>query len=87
MPACFARVNGRERPDGTWGGEALAPARFAASLLLLVGGRLVVGPAGVRVEPAATPALRGAGLARVRVEGLRLPEGPPDLGTWPDAWG
>ena len=63
---------------GGWQGEALfVPALGAATLLMLVGDNLALVPidrAGLRIEPLATLGLRGAGMARVRLENLTLPQ-------------
>ncbi|MBV9124874.1 MAG: FAD-binding protein, partial [Planctomycetes bacterium] len=81
--ACFTPVEAVEfeRPPAEaprWRGRALfVPAQGARTLLLLLGDRLaVVGVdnAGVQIEPLATLGLRGAGLARLSLNGLSLPE-------------
>jgi electron transfer flavoprotein-quinone oxidoreductase len=76
--ACFAAIDARQTPEGGWAGEALfVPAAGARALLLLLGDQLAIVPAGTSglyVEPVATLGLRGAGVARVRVEDFRPPE-------------
>jgi electron transfer flavoprotein-quinone oxidoreductase len=81
--ACFAQVDAVQTPDGRWKGEALfVPARGARTLLLLLADQLLLvpvdgpgQPAGLTVEPLATLGLRGAGLARARLDGFAVPEG------------
>jgi alkylation response protein AidB-like acyl-CoA dehydrogenase/flavin-dependent dehydrogenase/electron transfer flavoprotein alpha/beta subunit/ferredoxin-like protein FixX len=76
--ACFASIEAAPNPDGQWNGETLfVPAGSAGSLLLLLGDQLAVVPMptpGVRLEPLVTLGLRGAGLRRVCLENLKLPE-------------
>ncbi len=76
--ACFAIVDGVQAGEHGWSGEAFfVPAAGARSLLLLLGDQLVAVPqdhAGLQVELLATLGLRGAGLARVRLKHLPLPD-------------
>jgi alkylation response protein AidB-like acyl-CoA dehydrogenase/flavin-dependent dehydrogenase/electron transfer flavoprotein alpha subunit/ferredoxin-like protein FixX len=77
--ACFAVLDGASGAAGLTGEALLAPAVGARTLLLLLGDQLVLAPAGTPglvVEPLATLGLRGAGLARVRLEGFVPPEAP-----------
>ncbi|MBL8797609.1 MAG: acyl-CoA dehydrogenase family protein [Planctomycetia bacterium] len=79
--ACFAAVEATATREG-WQGEALfVPTRDARQLLLLVGDQLAVidvprGPhaAGLHIEALSPLGLRGAGLARVRLDHFALPE-------------
>jgi alkylation response protein AidB-like acyl-CoA dehydrogenase/flavin-dependent dehydrogenase/electron transfer flavoprotein alpha/beta subunit/ferredoxin-like protein FixX len=79
--ACFAAVAATSTREG-WQGEVLfVPARDAQIFLLLVGDQLAVidvprepHSAGLLVEPLATLGLRGAGLARLRLDQFALPE-------------
>ncbi|HEV3259479.1 MAG TPA: acyl-CoA dehydrogenase family protein [Gemmataceae bacterium] len=82
--ACFTLLDGVETPGregeaARWKGEALfVPARDAQAVLVLFRDRLVVFPAdhaGLVLVPLATLGLRGAGLSRVRLDGLLLPDG------------
>jgi electron transfer flavoprotein-quinone oxidoreductase len=93
--ACFAAVDAVQTPSGSWQGEVLfVPAGGARSLLLLVGGRLVVvgtgpdAPAGLQVAPLASLGLRGAGLAKLRLDQLSVPadEAPLDRDRLTRAW-
>jgi len=79
--ACFAIVDAVQTSGSGWTGDVLfVPARRANTLLLLLGNQLAVLPLGnqpcpgLHVEPLPTLGLRGAGLTRVRLEGLTLPE-------------
>jgi electron transfer flavoprotein-quinone oxidoreductase len=78
--ACFACVDAVQTSQTGWTGESLlVPAQAAGCLLLLTGNHLTVWPlreprAGLHVEPLPTLGLRGAGLTRVRLEGLALSE-------------
>jgi alkylation response protein AidB-like acyl-CoA dehydrogenase/flavin-dependent dehydrogenase/ferredoxin-like protein FixX len=76
--ACFAMPDVVHAHDGGWKGEALfVPATAADTVLLLLPNQLLIAPAGtpgLHIEPLATLGLRGAGLARVRLEGLVVPE-------------
>ncbi len=76
--SCFAVLDAAHGGEGGWSGEALfVPAAGAGSVVLLLHNQLAivpVGTPGLRIEPVDTLGLRGAGLARVRLEGLVLPE-------------
>jgi alkylation response protein AidB-like acyl-CoA dehydrogenase/flavin-dependent dehydrogenase/electron transfer flavoprotein alpha/beta subunit/ferredoxin-like protein FixX len=76
--AAFAAVQALQTATAGWMGEVLfVPAQGAGSLLLLLGDQLAVVPAdcpGLHVDPLATLGLRGAGLARVRLDDLQPPE-------------
>jgi alkylation response protein AidB-like acyl-CoA dehydrogenase/flavin-dependent dehydrogenase/electron transfer flavoprotein alpha subunit/ferredoxin-like protein FixX len=78
--ACFAIIDAIRITDAGWSGEALfVPAQGARTLVLLVRDHLVVvslaeSHPGLTIEPLATLGLRGAGLARLRLERFRLPE-------------
>jgi alkylation response protein AidB-like acyl-CoA dehydrogenase/electron transfer flavoprotein alpha subunit/electron transfer flavoprotein alpha/beta subunit/ferredoxin-like protein FixX len=80
--SCFAIIEATRTPQDTWRGEALlVPAAGCRFLVLLIQDQLVIVPtqeasgyAGLEVEPIATLGLRGAGLARIRLEGFALPE-------------
>jgi hypothetical protein len=77
--ACFAEVDAVPIAADRWMGEALfVPAVGARSVLLLVRDQLVLvageRPDHFKIEPLASLGLRGAGLARVRLDGLPLPE-------------
>ncbi len=76
--ACFAAIDAVQPSGAGWKGEALfVPAANAQALLLVLGNHLaVVSPTapGLRIEPLATLGLRGAGLSRVCLENLALPE-------------
>jgi alkylation response protein AidB-like acyl-CoA dehydrogenase len=76
--ACFAVPDVMQSDGGGWAGEAtFVPAAGAKSLLLLLGGRLTLVPVatpGVQVETLQTLGLRGAGLCRVRLDHLVVPE-------------
>jgi alkylation response protein AidB-like acyl-CoA dehydrogenase/flavin-dependent dehydrogenase/ferredoxin-like protein FixX len=79
--ACFALVEAARATQTGWVGEALfVPAQAARAVLLLVGDRLAIVPAdraeqmpGLQIDKLATLGLRGAGLARVRLDGPNLP--------------
>jgi alkylation response protein AidB-like acyl-CoA dehydrogenase/electron transfer flavoprotein alpha/beta subunit/ferredoxin-like protein FixX len=78
--ACFAVAEAVTAEGGRVGEALFVPAQAARSVLLLAGDRLVIVPAdrsgetpGLHVEPLATLGLRGAGMARVRLDGLSLP--------------
>jgi electron transfer flavoprotein-quinone oxidoreductase len=79
--ACFAMAEAARATQTGWVGEALfVPAQPAREVLLLVGDRLAIVPAdraeqmpGLHIDKLATLGLRGAGLARVRLDGLSLP--------------
>jgi alkylation response protein AidB-like acyl-CoA dehydrogenase/flavin-dependent dehydrogenase/electron transfer flavoprotein alpha subunit/ferredoxin-like protein FixX len=75
---CFVAVDAAQMQGAGWKGEALfVPAAGARSLLLLVADQLIivrVDTPGLRLEPLATLGLRGAGLMRVRLDNLVLPE-------------
>jgi len=74
---CFANIPATKR-DGGYDGDALfIPARGAKSILLLIDDQLVALPvdcSGLSVESVPTLGLRGAGLSRVRLDGLKLPD-------------
>jgi alkylation response protein AidB-like acyl-CoA dehydrogenase/flavin-dependent dehydrogenase/electron transfer flavoprotein alpha subunit/ferredoxin-like protein FixX len=76
--ACFAAVDAVQTRATSWMGEAnFAAARGAGSLLLLLGNQLVVVPANaprLELEPLATLGLRGAGLARIRLDNFTPPD-------------
>jgi electron transfer flavoprotein-quinone oxidoreductase len=76
--ACFASVEAVQNADGAWAGETLfVPAEAAQSLLLVLGDQLVAVRAdspGIRRETLATLGLRGAGLTRITLDKLVLPE-------------
>lgn len=78
--ACFAAIDAVQTPNGGWQGEALfVPTAGARTLLLLVGDQLTTLPLqqpypGLEIEKLATLGLRGAGLSRVRLTGMHLPE-------------
>jgi alkylation response protein AidB-like acyl-CoA dehydrogenase/electron transfer flavoprotein alpha subunit/flavin-dependent dehydrogenase/ferredoxin-like protein FixX len=76
--ACFATLDAVHQMEPGWRGEALfVPARTASWLLLLLPNQLVLVPANaprLRIEPLATMGLRGAGIARIRLQGLKLPD-------------
>lgn len=73
----FAVVDGNETSPGVWSGEAMfVPAVGASVLVLLLDDQLVYLPAnspGIRITPLATLGLRGAGLARLELDRLKLP--------------
>ncbi len=75
--ACFASVDATPAGNG-WSGEALfVPALGAKSLLLLVGDQMAALPLdtpGLHIEALPTLGLRGAGLARIRLDNLVLPD-------------
>ncbi|HEV3204436.1 MAG TPA: hypothetical protein VGY77_08640, partial [Gemmataceae bacterium] len=74
----FANVDAVQRGEGGWKGEALfVPAIGAGNLLLLLHDHLAlvsVDTPGMRITPLATLGLRGAGLAKISLDGLILPE-------------
>jgi hypothetical protein len=76
--ACLVEVPAGAAPDGSWSGQARAvPARFASSFLVRVGnriGRVATGTAGLHVEPLDASIPGAAGLDRVRLDRLCLPE-------------
>jgi alkylation response protein AidB-like acyl-CoA dehydrogenase/flavin-dependent dehydrogenase/electron transfer flavoprotein alpha/beta subunit/ferredoxin-like protein FixX len=76
--ACFAALDSAHQTAGGWRGEALfVPACEARTFLLLLPNQLILVAAdspGLRIEPLASLGLRGAGLARLRLDGLTLPE-------------
>jgi alkylation response protein AidB-like acyl-CoA dehydrogenase/electron transfer flavoprotein alpha subunit/electron transfer flavoprotein alpha/beta subunit len=76
--ASFVLVESMQQSANGWKGEALfVPAAGARSLLLLLGDQLVILPAdapGLRLEPLASLGLRGAGLVRVSLDQVALPE-------------
>jgi electron transfer flavoprotein-quinone oxidoreductase len=76
--ACFMSLDAVLSAGAGWRGEALfVPARNARTLVLLFPNQLAIVPAqtaGLWIEPLATLGLRGAGMARVRLDGLASPE-------------
>jgi electron transfer flavoprotein-quinone oxidoreductase len=80
--ACFAAIAAVQTSSAGWQGEALfVPTAAAQSLLLMLGDQLTVvpvaadqRPAGLTVESLPTLGLRGAGMARLRLDNLTLPE-------------
>ena len=77
---CFAVIDGVQTSGDHWSGETLfVPARGAGSVLLLLGNQLAVlstqqPPPGLHVEALPSLGLRGAGLARLRLDNLKLPD-------------
>src|SRR5207248_3207443 len=76
--ACFATVDALQTRATGWKGEAVyVAAAGAGSLLLLIDSQLVVVPAGaprLSLEPLATLGLRGAGMVRIVLDNLTLPD-------------
>jgi alkylation response protein AidB-like acyl-CoA dehydrogenase/flavin-dependent dehydrogenase/electron transfer flavoprotein alpha subunit/ferredoxin-like protein FixX len=84
--SCFAVIDAVRTTGAGWTGEALfVPATYASNLVLLLADQLLVVsmsrdregagiPAGLRLEPLSTLGLRGAGIARLRMDGFVLPE-------------
>jgi electron transfer flavoprotein-quinone oxidoreductase len=74
-PVSSTERDGRE--ETRWKGETLFIPGGAKRLLVLLGDQMVIVPPafpGIEIEPLATLGLRGAGLARLRLEGFSLPE-------------
>jgi electron transfer flavoprotein-quinone oxidoreductase len=76
--ACFITLDAVLSAGAGWRGEALfVPAQNARTLVLLLPNQLAIvsaGTPGLRIEALATLGLRGAGMARVRLDGLASPE-------------
>jgi alkylation response protein AidB-like acyl-CoA dehydrogenase/flavin-dependent dehydrogenase/ferredoxin-like protein FixX len=76
--ACFVAIDAVQTGAGHWQGEALfVPAAGAQAILVLLRDQLCIlshQTSGLRVEPLATLGLRGAGLARLVLDNLTLPE-------------
>jgi len=77
--ACFTALDGAPATAAGWHGVALfVPAASARQVLFLLGDHLLIlptdaAPAGLHIEPLGTLGLRGAGLARLRLDNLALP--------------
>jgi len=75
---CFAAIEAAQMQGAGWKGEALfVPAGNVKALLLLVGNQLVIVPSGtrgLRLEALPSLGLRGAGLERVYLDNMVLPE-------------
>jgi alkylation response protein AidB-like acyl-CoA dehydrogenase/flavin-dependent dehydrogenase/electron transfer flavoprotein alpha subunit/electron transfer flavoprotein alpha/beta subunit/ferredoxin-like protein FixX len=76
--ACFVTLDAVLSAGAGWRGEALfVPAQNARTLVLLFPNQLAIVPSGTPglwIEPLATLGLRGAGMARVRLDGLASPD-------------
>jgi alkylation response protein AidB-like acyl-CoA dehydrogenase/flavin-dependent dehydrogenase/ferredoxin-like protein FixX len=75
--ACFAAIDAVQTRTGWMGEASFVAACGAGSLLLLFGNQLVVIPATaprLELEPLKTLGLRGAGIARIRLDNLTLPD-------------
>jgi alkylation response protein AidB-like acyl-CoA dehydrogenase/flavin-dependent dehydrogenase/electron transfer flavoprotein alpha/beta subunit/ferredoxin-like protein FixX len=76
--ACVAVLENVEVLDSKLTGEAwFVPAKSVQKLVILIGDQLVIAPptaSGLEIEDLHTLGLRGAGLCRIRLDALALPE-------------